>query len=219
MSRHSVVSKVKKDGNECQSHLPPCDSRNQGSITTTAQTAQHAADGSAKQERRHFRLNHVTRSAWDFVFQLCSCGLVCGICTWPQRQGISTFLLPIPHIQEAIAACSSLKPSYRHWCGWGGRRGPEFLKWFTPFLDALPFTGWCSNYEIKVISKIVIGRDMEVPELRSELKRALINQSYSSPLMWLEDIPEAAIWAASVPHPNIPFGSLVLLSLPLLPSI
>lgn len=101
----------------------------------------------------------------------------------------------------------------------GGRRGPEFLKWFTPFLDALPFTGWCSNYEIKVISKIVIGRDMEVPELRSELKRALINQSYSSPLMWLEDIPEAAIWAASVPHPNIPFGSLVLLSLPLLPSI
>lgn len=64
---------------------------------------------------------------------------------------------------------------------WGGRRGPEFLKWFTPFLDALPFTGWCSNYEIKVISKIVIGRDMEVPELWSELKRALINQSYSSP--------------------------------------
>lgn len=72
---------------------------------------------------------------------------------------------------------------------------------------------------IKVISKIVIGRDMEVPELRSELKRALINQSYSFPLMWLEDIPEAAIWAQSVPHPNIPFGSLVLLSLPLLPSI
>lgn len=102
----------------------------------------------------------------------------------------------------------------------GGRgRGPEFLKWFTPFLDALPFTGWRPNYEIKVISKIVIGRDMEVPELWSELKRALINQSYSSPLMWLEDIPEAAIWAASVPHPNIPFGSLVLLSLPRLPSI
>ena len=49
---------------------------------------------------------------------------------------------------------------------------------------------------------------MEVPGLKSELKRALINQSYSSPLMWLEDIPEAAIGAASVPHPNLPFGSL-----------
>lgn len=26
--------------------------------------------------------------------------------------------------------------------------------------------------------------------------------------MWLEDIPEAAIEAALVPHPNLPFGSL-----------
>lgn len=103
--------------------------------------------------------------------------------------------------------------------GGGGEEEDLSSWWFTPFLDALPFTGWRPNYEIKVISKIVIGRDMKVPELRSELKRALINQSYSSPLMWLEDIPEAAIWAASVPHPNIPFGSLVLLSLPLLPSI
>lgn len=50
---------------------------------------------------------------------------------------------------------------------------------------------------------------MEVPGLKSELKRALINQSYSSPLMWLEDIPEAAIGAALVPHLNLPFGSLV----------
>lgn len=144
---------------------------------------------------------------------------MCGICTWPQPQGISSFLPSIPHIQEAIAACSSLKPSYCHQCGWGRGRGPVFLRWFTPFLDSLPFTGWHPNYEIKVISKIVISRDMEVPELWSEPKRALINQSYSSRLMWLEDIPEAAIWAASVPHPNVPFGFLVLLSLPLLPSI
>lgn len=120
MSRHAVVSKVEKDGDECQSHLPPCDSRNQGSITTTASTAKHAAEGSAKREHGHFCLNHVTRSAWDFVLQLCNCGLVCGICTWPQPQGISSFLLPIPHIQEAIAACSSQKPSYHHWCGGGG---------------------------------------------------------------------------------------------------
>lgn len=65
---------------------------------------------------------------------------------------------------------------------------------------------------------------MEVPGLKSELKRALINQSYSSPLMWLEDIPEAAIGAALVPHPNLPFGSLVStrpapLSLSLPPSL
>lgn len=55
---------------------------------------------------------------------------------------------------------------------------------------------------------LVKGRDIEVPGLKSELKRALINQSYSFPLMWLEDIPEAPIGAALVPHPNLPFGSL-----------
>lgn len=37
--------------------------------------------------------------------------------------------------------------------------------------------------------------------------------------MWLEDIPEAAMWAASVPHPNIPFGSLVSTSPALYPSL
>lgn len=41
--------------------------------------------------------------------------------------------------------------------------------------------------------------------------------------MWLEDILEAAIGAALVPHPNLPFGSLVstrpALSPPPLPPI
>lgn len=102
---------------ECQCHLPPCEDRNQ-------------SESSAQWECGHFPFNHVTHCAWDFVVLALQRWLLHVTYTWPQPQGINTFLLYFPHIQGAIAAFQLPVAQLPWLTGWGGTQVLEMIYTF-----------------------------------------------------------------------------------------